>query len=57
MMVILALCFAISGHNIESSYKNGAGFNSHEFATTKDFNQKPHSELTKYRLNLMILMK
>ncbi|AUU38895.1 TPA: TonB-dependent receptor [Proteus mirabilis] len=39
--------FAISGHNIESSYKNGAGFNSHEFATTKDFNQKPHSELAK----------
>ena len=41
---------AISGHNIKSSYKNGAGFNSHEFATTKEFNQKPHSELAKINI-------
>ncbi|OAT46380.1 putative TonB-dependent hemin receptor [Proteus hauseri ATCC 700826] len=41
---------ALSGHNIESSYKNGAGFNSEEFATNKNFNQKPHSELTKINI-------
>ncbi len=42
--------FALSGHKIESSYKNGAGFNSEEFATNKHFNQKPHSELAKINI-------
>ncbi|MEY0450424.1 TonB-dependent receptor [Proteus terrae] len=41
---------ALSGHKIESSYKNGAGFNSEEFATNKHFNQKPHSELAKINI-------
>ncbi|MEZ2792835.1 TonB-dependent receptor [Proteus terrae] len=42
--------FALSGHKIESSYKNGAGFNSEEFSTSKEFNQRPHSELTKINI-------
>nr|WP_286145834.1 TonB-dependent receptor [Shigella sp. FC1967] len=41
---------ALSGHKIESSYKNGAGFNSEEFSTSKEFNQRPHSELTKIKI-------
>lgn len=41
---------ALSGHKIESSYKNGAGFNSEEFATSKEFNQRPHSELAKIKI-------
>lgn len=41
---------ALSGHKIESFYKNGAGFNSEEFATRKEFNQRPHSELMKINI-------
>lgn len=48
----MGVMLALSGHNIKSSYKNGAGFNSSEFSTTKDFNQKPHSELAKINIDL-----
>ncbi|EKT63622.1 TonB-dependent receptor domain-containing protein [Providencia burhodogranariea] len=38
---------AVSGHNIPGNYKNGAGYNSDDFATDETFKQKPQSQLTK----------
>lgn len=40
---------AVSGHNIPSSYKNGAGYNSDDFATDNTFKQKPQSQLAKLK--------
>lgn len=40
---------ALSGHNIPGSYKNGAGYDSDEFATDPSFKQKPQSQLTKLK--------
>lgn len=40
---------AISGHNIPGSYKNGAGYDSDDFATDSTFKQKPQSQLTKLK--------
>ncbi|EKT56305.1 TonB-dependent receptor domain-containing protein [Providencia sneebia] len=40
---------AVSGHNIPGNYKNGAGYDSDEFATDQTFKQKPQSQLTKIK--------
>lgn len=40
---------AVSGHNIPGSYKNGAGYDSDDFATDQTFKQKPQSQLAKLK--------
>lgn len=40
---------AVSGHNIPANYKNGAGYDSDDFATDNTFKQKPQSQLTKLK--------
>lgn len=40
---------AMSGHNIPANYKNGAGYDSDDFATDNTFKQKPQSQLTKLK--------
>ncbi|EOD8958516.1 TonB-dependent receptor [Providencia stuartii] len=40
---------AVSGHNIPANYKNGAGYDSDDFATDHTFKQKPQSQLTKLK--------
>ena len=40
---------AVSGHNIPGSYKNGAGYDSDDFATDSTFKQKPKSQLAKLK--------